>query len=592
MYVTVVPNRGSPPAILLRETYRDGGKVKNRTLANLTKWKPEKIAALRAVLREEKPRPAVSLQPTGLSRGEGFEILRSLPHGHIAAVLGTARRLGLDPRVKAAELMPPGAPRTRLLALAMIVARLIDPAAKLATARGLDEATANHSLGAVLGLGAVAVNELYEALDWLLAQQGKIEAKLARRHLAEGTLVLYDVTSTYLEGRCCPLARFGYSRDGKSHKLQIVFGVLCTPAGCPIAVEVFTGNTADPTTLKIQIDKLRQRFGLRRVVLVGDRGMITQARITEELKPAGLDWITALRAPDIQALAAGDGPLQISLFDQRDLVEITSPDYPGERLIVCRNPALAEERARKRRELLDATELALRAIQTRVRRKRRPLKGAAAIGEAVGAVLNRKKMAKHFTRTITESDFTFARNQAAIDAEARLDGVYVLRTPVPQSELDTHATVHSYKALSTVERAFRSCKTVDIEVRPIYHWNEDRVRAHVFLCLLAYHLEWHMRQALAPVLFDDHDRVAAQTQRRSPVSKATVSSAARRKAATKRTADGHPVHSFRTLLSDLATVTRNTVSFGNGLCATILATPTVFQQHACNLLGIQPAADL
>ncbi len=582
MYVTVVPNRGSPPAILLRETYREDGKVRNRTLANLTKWKPEKIAALRAVLRDERLLPA----------GDGFEILRSLPHGHIAAALGMARRLGLDPRLKTAELMPPGVPRTRLLALALIVARLIDPAAKLATARGLDEGTASHSLGAVLGLGAVAVNELYAALDWLLAQQPKIEVQLARRHLGEGTLVLYDVTSTYLEGRCCPLARFGYSRDGKSHKLQIVFGVLCTREGCPIAVEVFAGNTADPSTLKPQIDKLRQRFGLRRVVLVGDRGMITQARITEELQPTGLDWITALRAPDLKALATDDGPLQISLFDERDLAEITSPDYPGERLIVCRNPALATERGRKRGELLAATEQALLAIQARVRRKRRPLKGAAAIGEAVGAVLNRKKMAKHFTRTITDGDFTFARNDATIAAEARLDGIYVLRTPVPQADLDTEATVRSYKALSTVERAFRSCKTVDLEVRPIYHWNELRVRAHVFLCLLAYHLEWHMRQALTPILFDDHDRAAAQAQRRSPVAKARVSLAARRKAARKRTEDGHPVHSFRTLLTDLATLTRNTVRFGNDLRATVLATPTPFQQRVFELLGIAPAADL
>jgi hypothetical protein len=583
MYVTVVPNRGSPPAILLRETYRDDGKVKNRTLANLTKWKPEKIAALRAVLRDER------LLPAG---DGGFEILRSLPHGHVAAALGVARRLGLDPRLKTAELMPPGLPRTRLLALALIVARLIDPAAKLATARGLDERTASHSLGAVLGLGAVAVNELYAALDWLSAQQPKIEAKLARRHLGEGTLVLYDVTSTYLEGRCCPLAQFGYSRDGKPHKLQIVFGVLCTREGCPIAVEVFPGNTADPSTLKPQIDKLRQRFGLRRVVLVGDRGMITQARITGELQPTGLDWITALRAPDIKALATDDGPLQISLFDQRDLAEITSPDYPGERLIVCRNPALAAERGRKRSELLAATELALQAIQARVRRKRRPLKGAAAIGEAVGAILNRKKMAKHFTRTITDADFSFARNDAAIAAEARLDGIYVLRTPVPQADLDAEATVRSYKALSTVERAFRSCKTVDLEVRPVYHWNEQRVRAHVFLCLLAYHLEWHMRQALAPILFDDHDRAAAEMQRRSPVAKARVSPAARRKAGAKRTKDGHPVHSFRTLLTDLATVTRNTVRLGTDLCATVLATPTPFQEHVFELLEVSPAANL
>jgi transposase len=583
MYVTVVPNRGSPPAVLLRETYRDGDQVKNRTLANLTKWKPEKVAALRAVLRDEM------LLPAG---GNRFEIVRSLPHGHIAAALGIAQRIGLDPRRKTADLMPPGAPRTRLLALAMIVARLIDPAAKLATARGLDAPTASHSLGAVLGLGRVAVNELYDALDWLLAQQHRIEAKLARRYLADGTLVLYDVTSTYLEGRRCPLARFGYSRDGKANKLQIVFGVLCTPQGCPIAVEVFAGNTADPSTLKVQIDKLRRRFGLHRVVLVGDRGMITQARITEELQPAGLDWITALRAPDIQALAGDDGPLQISLFDQRDLVEITSPDYPGERLIVCRNPALAAERSRKRAELLDATQQALQAIQARVRRQRRPLKGAAAIGEAVGAVLNRKKVAKHFTRTITDSDLTFARDQAAIDAEARLDGVYVLRTPVPQSELDTDATVRSYKALATVERAFRSCKTVDLEVRPVYHWTEDRVRAHVLLCMLAYHLEWHMRQALAPILFDDHDRAAAEAQRRSPVAKATRSPAARRKTAAKRTDDGQPVHSFRTLLADLATLTRNTVRFDTDICTAILATPTPLQQRAFDLLGISPTADL
>jgi hypothetical protein len=590
MYVTVVPNRGSPPAVLLRETYREDGKVKNRTLANLTKWKPEKIAALRAVLRDERLLPA----------GDGVEIVRALPHGHIAAALGMARRLGLDPRLKTAELMPAGAARTRLLALALIVARLIDPVAKLATARQLDEGTASHSLGAVLGLGAVAVNELYAALDWLLVQQPKIEAKLARRHLGEGTLVLYDVTSTYLEGRCCPLAQFGYSRDGKPHKLQIVFGLLCTREGCPIAVEVFAGNTADPSTLKVQIDKLRRRFGLRRVVLVGDRGMITQARISEELQPLGFDWITALRSPDIQALARDDGPLQMSLFDQRDLAEITTPDYPGERLIVCRNPALAMERARKRGELLDATKKALLAIQERVRRKRQPLRGAAAIGEAVGAVLNRKKMAKHFTRTITDTEFIFARNDAAIAAEARLDGIYVLRTSVPQAEFDAETTVRSYKALATVERAFRSCKTVDLEVRPVYHWNDKRVRAHVFLCLLAYHLEWHMRQALAPVLFDDHDRATAEAQRHSPVTKARVSPAARRKAARKRTDDGQPVHSFRTLVADLATLTRNTVRFGKdpgsgpgqALCATVVATPTPLQQRVFDLLGVSPAAQL
>ena len=487
MYITTVPNRGSPPAILLRETYRDGGKAKNRTLANLTKWTPEKIAALRAVLRDETLAPA----------GDGFEILRALPHGHVAAVLGIARRLGLDPRVKSADLIPSGPARTRRLVLAMIVARLIDPAAKLATARALDEATSSTSLGALLGLGTVAVNELYQTLDWLLAEQPRIEAKLARRHLAEGTLVLYDVTSTYLEGRCCPLAHFGHSRDDKANKRQIVFGVLCTATGCPVAVEVFPGNIGDPSTLKTQIAKLQQRFRLRRVIVVGDRGLITEARITEELEPAGLDWITALRAPAIKALAEDDGPLQLSLFDQRDLAEITSPDYPGERLVVCRNTALAAERARKRGELLDATERALRVIHARVRRTRKPLRGAAAIGEAVGAVINRRKMAQHFRRTITDTDLTVARDQAAIDAEAEPDGIDVLRTRVPQNELDAAATVRSYRALANVECAFRSCKTVDLEVRPVFRWSEDRVCGRVFLCLLAYHLEWHMRSQRA-----------------------------------------------------------------------------------------------
>jgi len=368
--------------------------------------------------------------------------------------------------------------------------------------------------------------------------------------------------------------------------------VICSSAGCPIAVEVFAGNTGDPSTLKPQIDKLKARFGLARIAIVGDRGMITQARIDQDIAPAGLDFITALRAPAIRALAEDGGPLQLSLFDERDLAEIDSPDYPGERLVACRNPALAEERARKRGELLDATERDLVRIQERVRRQRNPLRGEAAIGEAVGAVLGRRKMAKHFERTITGTDFSFARRQAAIDDEARLDGIYVLRTTLPRDRLDSAEVVLAYKSLARVEHAFRSLKTVDIEVRPVFHYAGDRVRAHVFLCMLAYYLEWHMRQALAPILFDDHDRAAADASRASPVAKAAVSPAATRKAKSKRTNDGMPVHSFRSLLADLATLTRNQVRFGSGNTFTMLATPTHVQQRAFDLLGLAPGAAL
>jgi hypothetical protein len=573
MYVAVVPNRGSPPAILLRESYRDGGKVKNRTLKNLTGWPAERIELLRAVLRGDRLVPA----------DEGLEIVRALPHGHVLAALGTARRIALE------RLLPRGSARRVKLALALIVARLIDPGSKLATARALDEATALHSLGATLELGRVTAKEVYATLDWLGAAQEAIERGLARRHLSDGMLLLYDVTSTWLEGRCCELARHGYSRDGRRDKLQIIVGLMCTAEGCPIAVEVFEGNSGDPTTLAAQIDKLKRRFGLKRVVLVGDRGMITSARIAEDLKPAGLDWLSALRAPAIQKLAAEDGPLQLSLFDQRDMAEIESPDYPGERLIVCRNPALAEERARKRAELLEATERDLARIQARVRRSRQPLRGAAKIGLAVGAVWARRKVAKHFQITITEDDLSFTRDEASIATEAALDGIYVLRTNLPAEDLSAAEAVTGYKGLSHVERAFRSIKTVDIELRPVYHRIEPRVRAHVLLCMLAYYLEWNMRQALAPVLFDDHDHAAAEALRASPVAKAQSSPAAKRKAKTKRTDDGLPVHSFRSLLGDLATLTRNTVRFGRAATFPLLATPTEIQRRALDLLGVKPA---
>jgi hypothetical protein len=572
MYVAIVPNRSSRPAILLRESYRDGANVKNRTLANLSDWPMDRIETLRAALRGDK------LVPTG----EGMEIVRALPHGHVAAALGMARQIGLD------KLLPDGPERQRNLALALIVERLIDPAAKLATARALDERTAINSLGMTLGLGEVNVKEVYAALDWLGMAQSSIEDDLARRHLCDGTLVLYDVSSSYVEGRCCELAHFGHSRDHRSDKMQIVYGLLCSPDGRPVAIEVFDGNTGDPSTVGNQITKLKERFGLTRIVMVGDRGMITDARIRDDLKPAGIDWITALRAPSIQQLAAADGPLQLSFFDERDLAEIESAElFPGERLVVCKNHALAEERRRKRNELLDATEQDLKKIQKRIMRERKPLRGADEIGLAVGKVIGRRKVAKHFDLTITDDSLSFTRDHAAIAKEGALDGFYVLRTNVPVEAINAADTVRAYKSLAHVERAFRCLKTTDLDIRPIYHWVSPRVRAHVFLCMLAYHLEWHMRQALAPMLFDDHDRAAGEALRSSPVAKAVPSPAAKRKAGKKRTDDGQPVHSFRTLLADLATLTRNTVKCGKAPEMALLARPTEIQQRVFDLLGVK-----
>src|SRR3984957_10476855 len=417
MHIAKVPNRNARPSFLLRETYREDGKVKNRTLANLSKLPVERIETLRAALRGDP------LAPIGET---GFEIHRSLPHGHVLAALATARRISLD------DLLPRRAPqRRRDLALGRSRARLLDPAAKRATARMLDIETACHSLGETIGLGRVTAREIYATLDWLRSEQSFIEKQLPRRHLKNGALVLYDVTSTYLEGRCCPLARHGYSRDSRGDRPQLVIGLLCAADGCPVAVEVFEGNTADPATVALQVAKLKQRFRLRHVVLVGDRGMLTSARIEQALRPAGLDWITALRGPAIRQLAAADGPLQLSLFDTRDMAEISSPEYPGERLVVCRNPLLAEERRRKRDELLALTEADLGKIQARVRREKNPLHGAAEIGKAVGAVLGKRKMAKHFELTIADTTFDFTRKAAAIADEARFGGVYVLRTNLP-----------------------------------------------------------------------------------------------------------------------------------------------------------------
>ncbi len=574
MYIESVPNRSSPPAILLRESYREDGKVKKRTLANLTHWPADKLEGLRRVLRNE----------TLVSPDDAFDIVRSLPHGHVAAVLGTLRHLQLDKFIGSRRS------RERDLVVAMIAARVLDPRSKLATARGLTDETAASTLGKALSLGSTDEDELYEAMDWLLPRQGKIETALAARHLAEGTLVLYDATSTYFEGRTCPLGALGHAKaDGKKGKLQIVIGLLCAPSGCPVSVDVFEGNTSDPKTVAPQIKKLRERFGIKRVVLVGDRGMITQARIDEDLRPhKGVDWITCLRAPAIKKLV-NKGALQLSLFDERDLAEITDPDYPGERLVVCRNPFLAEERGRKRTDLLEATERELDKIVARVTRQKRPLAGKDRIGMALGKVINRYKMAKHFKVEIGEGSCRYERDLEGIEAEARLDGIYVIRTSVAETKLDAEATVRAYKRLSEVERAFRSLKTVDLKVRPIHHRLENRVRAHVLLCMLAYYVEWHMREALAPLLFDDDDKASAEAARSSIVAPAQRSSSARRKACSKRTADGLPVHSFQTLLNDLATITSNTLRYSQDDAPDFERTtiPTSTQQRALDLLDVR-----
>jgi hypothetical protein len=511
--------------------------------------------------------------------GEAFQIVRSLPHGHVAAVVGTARRLGLP------ELLARAPERKRNLVLAMIAARVLDPCSKLATARGLDTETCSSSLAQSLELNSADEDDLYAAMDWLEPRQQRIENALAKRHLGEGSLVLYDLTSTYFEGRHCPLARFGHSRDERSGNLQIVFGLLTNAEGCPVAVEVFEGNTADPKTVAAQVTKLRERFALKQLVLVGDRGMLTQARIREDLKTAaGLEWITALRSAEIRKLASV-GSLQLSLFDQQDLAEVTHPDYPGERLIACRNPLLAAERARKRQELLAATEKELDKIVAATIRKRQPLRGKA-IPLKVGQVLGRHKMAKHFSLTLEENHFSYQRQQASIDREAALDGIYVLRTNVSPASLSSTQAVHQYKNLAAVERAFRSLKSVDLKVRPIHHRLAGRVRTHVFLCMLAYYVEWHMRRALAPILFDDHAPDAGEALRKSVVAPAQRSPQALDKARRKRTPEGHPVHSFHTLLQDLRTIASNRIRMTETTTIQMVTAPTPLQQRAFDLLQV------
>ena len=581
MFIEIVPNRTSPPAVLLRESYREGGKVKKRTLANLSKLPLGVVEGLRTLLKG-----GVAFGDVG----EALEIQRSLAHGHVSAVLGTLRSLGLE-RLIAGGKLDPAAARLKDLAVAMIVARVIAPGSKLSTRRALSLETASTSLGLALGLAGekIETREIYAALDWLGARQDRIEKSLAKQRLCAGTLVLYDVSSSYLEGRCCELARFGYSRDKRGDRPQIVYGLLCDRHGCPVAIEAFSGETGDPATLQAQVEKLKDRFGLARVVLVGDRGMITEARIREDLKPAGLDWITALRAPQIQALVE-QGQLQLDLFDERDLAAITAPAFPGERLVVCRNAELAKQRRRTREDLLAATERALSRIALATRRKRRALRGQAAIGLEVGAVIDKQKMAKHFEITITDDSFTYRRRSEAIEAEARLDGLYVIRTNLPQETMEAEDLVKSYKSLAQVERAFRSLKSVDLQIRPVYHWLAPRVRAHLFLCMLAYHVEWHMRERLAPILYAEHDKARAETQRPSIVAPLEASPATKRKRTRHRTDEGTALTSFRDLLRHLASLTLNTVttSLNPNDSFTVTATPTNLQRRAFELLGVKP----
>jgi len=567
MHIETVPNRGSRPTILLRQSYREGTKVRKQTLANLTALPVEAIEAFKAILKGQHLVPAE----------EAFIIERSRPHGHVKAVLHTIRAIGLD------SIIASTASRQRDLVIAMIVERLLSGCSKLASTRLWHTTT----LAEELSVEDADVDELYEAMDWLLEAQPRIEKKLAKLHLQEGAHVFYDVTSSYYEGRTCALAQFGHNRDDKKGHRIIVYGLLADPQGRPIAVEVYPGNTGDPSTVGDQVDKLRQRFGINRVVLVGDRGMLTKSQIDKLREFPQLGWISALRSTCIRELV-DEGVLYMSLFDRQELAEITSDEYPGERLIACFNPLLADERKRKRQELLEATEARLASIEKEVaRRTSKPL-GKAEIALKVGRIINRHKMAKHFKLKIDDGAFGWTRKEEAIEREEALDGIYVIRTSEPGTELPAAEAVRSYKNLSQVERAFRCFKGIDIRVRPIRHRDDDRVRAHIFLCFLAYYVEWHMRQRLKPVLFDD-ESLADDRKTRHPVRPAQSSKSAKTKKALRETETGMPVHSFDTLLQELGTLCRAQCRVPNDPTQSTFNTetqPTAFQSHVFKLLDV------
>jgi hypothetical protein len=552
---------------LLRRSYREAGKVRHETLANLSALPPAALRALRDALAGK----------TLLVAGEGLELLRSLPHGHVAALAAQAHALGLP------ELLGPAC-KERDIAYALLLARAARPASKRATLSWWSDTT----LVSDLSLEDVGTDEAYAAMDWLLSRQDTIESELAKRHLSEranpSRRAYFDLSSSWVEGRTCPLAAFGHSRDGKRAKLQIEYGLLTDPSGRPVAIRVFPGNTGDPTAFSEIVEVVRTRFGLTHLVMVGDRGMITSARIEALREQKGMGWLTALRAPSIKKLAEDGGPLQMSLFDEVSFLEITSPDYPGERLVCCKNPLLATERARKREALLSATEADLRAIAETCHRPRRPLRGKDAIALRVGRVLNRHKMAKHFVIEIGADAFSFSRDEASIAEEAALDGVYVLRTTIRADELDTAGVISAYKDLAGVERDFRSMKAIDVDIRPIHHRLSDRVRAHAFLCFLATYLTFHLRATLAPLTFTDTE----PPERPDPVAPAPRSAAARKKDATTKNAEGGQVRGYRELLAHLGTLTRNTLRVVGGKGATfeLLATPTPTQRRVFELLGV------
>lgn len=535
MYIDTVPNRNSPPAILLRESYREGKIVKKRTIANITKWPEHIINGLRLLLQGK------SLLP----KEELFKIEATIPHGHVKAVLGTIRKLKLDQVIFSKPC------RERDLVIAMLAERLIYPCSKLATTRLWHTTT----LAQELSVQEADVDELYAALDWLLSRQVQIEKKLAQRHLSDGALVLYDVSSSYYEGRSCSLVRYGHNRDRKKGKPSVVYGLLTDAAGCPVAIDVYPGNTGDPSTLWDQVKKLKDRYELSWVVLVGDRGLLTQTKIDMLKQAPGVGWISALKSDAIGQLVEKRA-LQLSLFDKRNIAEIRSPSYPGERLIACFNPFMAQERHRKRADLLCATERELAKISGQVKRRRRKLLSREEIGIKVGKVINRYKMGKHFNVTIGDNEFSWQCNESAIEEEKRLDGIYVIRTSESKERMGTEDTVRNYKNLAQVERAFRSLKSVDLLIRPIRHFTEDHVRAHIFLCMLSYYVEWHMRKALAPLLFDD-EQLDENRKKRDAVAPAQPSGEAKKKKNTRVTSEGLPVHSFETLLAELGTCCRN-----------------------------------
>ena len=572
MYIERVPNRNSPPAVLLRESYREGDRIKKRTLANLSSLPDDVIDNMKMVLKGAK----VSIESAIPSN---FEIIKSVPHGHVVAILETISRLGLS------KIISPRSSRQKNLVIAMIIARIINPKSKLATCRGFNYQTCSHSLGQLLNLETAREDELYYALDWLLDNQEKIEEKLAKKHLTSGSLVLYDVTSSYLEGTKCELGRYGYNRDKKKGKTQIVFGLLCDKNGCPIAVEVFSGNRHDSSTLASQIDKVRNRFGIPNVVWVTDRGILTSAKINELVKPIeGLDYISGLTKPQIRKLAEVEA-IQLGLFDELNLVEFESEDYPGERLIACRNPLIAEKNQTQREAILQVVKKELEKIVKATKRERRPLFGQDKITLRVAKVLNKYQANKYYTLEIKESEFSFSRREELIAQEIALDGIYVIRTSVSETVMDAPTTVKAYKSLSQVESAFRCYKSIDLKVRPIDRYKGERVKTHIFLCMLAYYVEWHLREALAPLLFEDEEVSDTTDVMRAIRSESTIA-----KDRKKRfSGEGLPVHSFSTLLEDLGTICLNKIRYTNSSGEYVfskITQPTPLQQSYLDLLGV------